>query len=459
MNISVRDSIGQTVFDESNSSFDVVCPDLAPPSITNLAPVNESTIGTLSVIEAEYTDASGIDTSSVTLRLDSSDVTSSAAVTPTGITYIPSSLADGYHEVYLEVRDSSPAQNKATVTWWFILDTTRPETTNLVPADDSVVGVKLPTIRASYQDESGIDLNSVLLRLDGLNVTSISSVNPDGIVFTPLLQLNEGQHSVFLRVGDNSEPINYDFTSWTFVVDVTPPIITNVLPLNRSFTTNNTPSIAALYSDSSGVDLTSIVFKIDGVDVSAFASANQTYISFTPTAPLNDGNHSVYIKIGDISNPENSKAVTWWFTIDTSPPLVTHQPVTSGNAGEDLAITAQASDENGIGSVTLHYRTSSGSFTPIPMTESSSGNYEGTIPASEVTGGSIQYYIEASDVLGNSVTKPLTDWEQSPYTIEISSTPWLLAFAPAIGRNHRSCCTNLRGPSQVKKRKGTRSGR
>jgi hypothetical protein len=399
MNISVYDSIGQTVFDMSNNSFELTCPDLTPPAITVINPANESTIGFLSSIAAAFNDLSGIDSSTVVLKLDAVDVTSSATMFPTGISYTPSSLADGYHEVYLEVKDSSPAKNKATVAWWFILDTTQPEITNLMPGDDSVVGERLPTIRASYYDDSGIDLNTVIVRLNGVNLTSIATINPDHIALTPLLQLNEGQHNVFLRVGDNSEPINYNFSSWRFFVDATPPIITNILPLNNSGINNNMPTIAADYSDSSSINVTSIVLKIDNVDVSAYATANQT----------------------------------WMLTIDTSLPVIIHDPVTTGNAGEDVTVTAKVSDNIGISSVDLYYRTSPGSsYVKVHMTENSQGKYAGTIPGADVAGDTIQYYIEAKDIVNNTVRRPLTNWEQSPYSIEISSIPWLLIALLAV---------------------------
>lgn len=106
--------------------------DLIPPEISNLLPENGSTKSTnIPVIGAEYNDSSGIDESSVELWLDDMDVTLNATVTAEGITYTPllaSALADGVHNVTLEVKDAFG--NLARVFWSFTVDTSLPDTTS-----------------------------------------------------------------------------------------------------------------------------------------------------------------------------------------------------------------------------------------------------------------------------------------------------------------------------------------
>jgi hypothetical protein len=129
------------------------------------------------MIRASYSDAtSGIDTGSVLLRVDSVDVTSSATITSSDVSFLPlATLPDGPHDVYLEVSDNSAPQNKAVKTWSFTVDTTPPQITNLMPTPTSVINNDQPAISASYSDVSGIDISSVRLEVDTFDITMLST--------------------------------------------------------------------------------------------------------------------------------------------------------------------------------------------------------------------------------------------------------------------------------------------
>jgi len=104
--------------------------DFTPPVITNMLPQNETTIGdNTPTIGANYSDPSGIDTSSVILKVDGTNVTSSSLVLPDGVEYTPPPLPDGFHNVSLQVRDDCVNHNLATASWWFNVDATPPTTT------------------------------------------------------------------------------------------------------------------------------------------------------------------------------------------------------------------------------------------------------------------------------------------------------------------------------------------
>ncbi|MCJ2556780.1 MAG: hypothetical protein LN415_06685, partial [Candidatus Thermoplasmatota archaeon] len=151
-----------------------VSDDFVPPTISNLQPVNQSTVSdNTPVIGASYSDASGIDVSSVLLRVDGVDRTAQATVTASDVSYTPAvALSEGVHNVYLEVRDDTPNDNKATASWWFIVDTLVPSITDLQPVNESSIGDTTPTIAASFSDASGVDAGSVVLYVDSIDVTA-----------------------------------------------------------------------------------------------------------------------------------------------------------------------------------------------------------------------------------------------------------------------------------------------
>ena len=95
-------------------------PDNTDPTITGLTPAAGSTANTgRPAIGAGFSDDySGINVSSVSIKVGGTDVTASATVTATGVTYTPpSDLADGDYTAIVKVSDRSG--NEATATWTF----------------------------------------------------------------------------------------------------------------------------------------------------------------------------------------------------------------------------------------------------------------------------------------------------------------------------------------------------
>jgi parallel beta-helix repeat protein len=99
--------------------------DSTPPSISNRLPSDTSkTDNNIPIISANYSDVSGINTTSVVLKVDGIAVTPQT-LTATDVEYAPTSaLSDGNHDIELSVRDY--ANNLVTETWSFMVDTTPP---------------------------------------------------------------------------------------------------------------------------------------------------------------------------------------------------------------------------------------------------------------------------------------------------------------------------------------------
>jgi len=91
--------------------------------------------------------------------------------------------------------------------------------------------------------------------------------------------------------------------------------------------------------------------------------------------------------------------------LPNQPPQITHTPVTSGNAGSSILISATVTDNtNALAGVTLYYRVF-GTLLFNSVTMSSTGSqYSGTIPAGSVTNAGVEYYIRAVDNFGVATT-------------------------------------------------------
>jgi hypothetical protein len=241
--------------------------DTMPPQITSEQPANQSTTGsTTPTISASFSDVtSGTDINSVQLVVDSIDVTAGATITPNSVSYVPlTPLADGPHDVYLEVGDNSNPQNLAAKAWSFTVDTVPPIITNLQPADGTRIGNSQPTISASYSDPSGIDTGSVVLEVDTFGVTMMSTVTGTDVTYVPSFPLTDGVHDVHVVVQDvNGNPSE---ELWQFTVDATPPVTTlNVLNPQytdtglKTFISSTTP-LNLTWDDGTGTGVETVSF-------------------------------------------------------------------------------------------------------------------------------------------------------------------------------------------------------
>jgi hypothetical protein len=405
-----------TNWDKSNESFAIrVGGDSTPPTISNLQPVNQSTISdNMTAIGATYSDSSGINAGSVVLKVDGVDMTSSSAVTDNDVTYSPSApLSEGLHDVYLEVSDLSMNQSKASDTWWFVVDTLGPTISNPLPANQSIISDSTPTISASYADTSGIDTSTVVLKVDSVDVTPSASVTPNGVSYTPIAPMPDAVHNIYLEVGDNSTPPNVAVETWWFAVETAPPLITINLPVNESTISDPTPFISASFSDPSGINTTSVLMKVDTVDVTSFAIVSPTDITYT-SGPLLDGVHDVFLSVNDSTIPGNQAISQWWFVIDTTildpnPPTISNlEPLNETIMTETMpTIGASFTDLSGINvsSVVLKLDsvdvTGGAIITPVNLT------YDPALPLSE---GIHNVYLEVSDDSSSQNMATATWW-------------------------------------------------
>ncbi len=412
--VNVTDSTPLTNFDKSSFAFTIA--EITPPIISNQQPMNESIISdSQPVITANYSDISGIDTSSVVLEVDSADVTALATVSATGIAYTPTlPLADGVHDVYLEVKDSSPSQNKANSSWWFRVDTQPPTISDEKPANQTTTADPTPAIGAIYSDASGVDMTSVTLIVDSNNVTASSTVTPSNVFYTPPAPLAEGMHNVSLQLNDNSTPANTAKRSWWFivqtvVVDTTPPNITNLQPPDQSVIENPLPTIGASYDDLSGIDTASVYLEVDSIDVTSSSTVTPFGVTYVPPSPLTEGIHNVYIALEDDSPIHNEAEASWWFEVNSMAPNVTNlQPVNESLTNDNTpTISASYSDDSGIDTASVELKLDSIDVTSLATVTSSSMSYT---PGSSLSDGQHTLSLEVGDVSGDQKTTKVIWW-------------------------------------------------
>lgn len=104
---------------------------------------------------------------------------------------------------------------------------------------------------------------------------------------------------------------NYDV--WmTTVPDTTPPVIDNASPAEGSVLCASTTISADVTDNRAGIDPESLVMLVDGEDVTAEATLDETTVSYEP-GPLSQGGHTVSLTIADGAG--NLATLDWGFDI------------------------------------------------------------------------------------------------------------------------------------------------
>lgn len=212
------------------------------------------------------------------------------------------------------------------------------------------------------------------------------------------------------------------------VKETVAPVITIVSPTAGAYVANSKQPVVFNITDEtggSGVDISTLVVKQDGTAVAAAnithtAIANGYSVTYTPSAALRDGSHTVTINCKDHDgNAAAEKSTT--YTVDTVPPTLN---VTSPADG---LITAASS-------VTVAGTTNDATSSPVVITISLNGTDQGAIPVG--TGGTFSkvvtlkkgsntIIVKAKDAAGkeSSVTRTVTLDTSVPKITAATITP------------------------------------
>ncbi|UCG68600.1 MAG: right-handed parallel beta-helix repeat-containing protein [Thermoplasmata archaeon] len=210
---------------DSQDYYPLTSPTLpTAPTITNMQPPGSSTTNnSRPTISADYSSGSGINTSSVVLKVDDIVVTSSASITGTNVTYIPSSpLLEGPHTVYLEVKDM--AYNTAVASWSFYVDNMPPspitdldssnQTSDCItltwtaPGDDGDSGVASgyivkysslgPITNSNWISATTYDQSWTPLSANETETYNISGLNPDTVYWFAIKAYDEANNYAYI---------------------------------------------------------------------------------------------------------------------------------------------------------------------------------------------------------------------------------------------------------------------
>ncbi|WP_050791952.1 Ig-like domain-containing protein [Stigmatella aurantiaca] len=193
------------------------------------------------------------------------------------------------------------------------------------------------------------------------------------------MPLADGSHTVKATATDAVGNLSPESNTNTFTVDTTAsdaPVVTT--PANGAVLTDTTPTYSG--TAEAGVTVTVIV---DGVPIGTTPASASGAWSFTPTAPLLDGSHSVKATATDAVGNTSPESNTNIFIVDTTAPaapvvitpangatLTDNTPTYSGTAEAGATVTVIV-DGIPVGSATAN-TSGTWSFTPtVPLADGS----------------------------------------------------------------------------------------
>ena len=186
------------------------------------------------------------------------------------------------------------------------------------------------------------------------------------------------------------------------------PVITISSPTAGSYLTNNKPSIVWTVTDAdSGVNPATIGITIDsGAKVTGDSIAKETVsggykCTYTPTAALADGRHTIKIDASDYDgNAATQKSVTC--TVDTVPPTLSITAPADKLITNKTAITVKGTTNDKTSSpVTVTVKLNSGAATAVTVESDGSFSKDLTLVV-----GTNTIIVVARDAAGKSTTVP-----------------------------------------------------
>jgi parallel beta-helix repeat protein len=335
---------------EATRSCYVKGPDSSKPTIGDLLPPDGSVATyNMTLISADLADeGSGVNISSVSISVDEIDVTDNSTVIASRVWYTPKeALSSGSHRANVTVEDNYG--NMEARSWSFRVssDSEPPEIMDLQPLNGSAINETRPPIGASLKDEeSGVNISSVSISVDGIDVTDKSTITATSVQYTPGEALSYGSHIAQVTVEDNYG--NEQARSWSFnLSDSEPPEIMDLQPQNGSTISEIRPLVgASLKDEESGVNISSVSISVDEMDVTDKSIITATSIQYTPKEALSYGSHTAQVIVQD--NYGNEQARSWSFNLsDSEPPEIMDLQPQNGSTISEIRplISATLKDE------------------------------------------------------------------------------------------------------------------
>ena len=218
--------------------------DTAPPLASVTRPDSAFVVAdVVPLLAVAYPDVtSGADLETVAIALDGGDLTGACALDPESAVCRPAGLANGAHQLTLDVADRAGNHGTASFAFAFVLDRDPPLVVIAQPADNALTGTPEQTVAGTVSDDSGI---VTAVRVDGRAVPLV-----DG-AFSTSVVLDQGSNVLRVEAFDSTGKVGA--TEVAVVLDLEAPDLTIETPRDGAATNAEEVTVAGRVSDGYGI--------------------------------------------------------------------------------------------------------------------------------------------------------------------------------------------------------------
>ncbi len=372
--------------------------DSTPPVISNPQPADGSLLNIAGpVISAQYADdvkGTGIDSSTARITVDGKDVTSSASIADTGLSYTPSALPEGNHAVTVAVSDK--AKNPTSFSWHFTTDTIAPVVKITSHQNNEYLNTPTVVISGTLDDPTA----SVTVNGKAAQVT--------GNTFTLSGQaLTEGQNTITVEAQDPAKNIGKD--SIAVNLDTAAPTVIITAPQADAYL--NTPAITVTGTVNEPVTSVTVNGTAAAISGTSFSLAG---------VMLAEGANSILVEAKDRADNPGSKNIT--VNLDTVTPAVTITEPVNGLLTNNPQVTVSGSISELNTTVTVNGSAApvSGSTFSLALTLSEGENTITAAAQDRATNsgtGSIKVVLDSIAPAAPVLTQPATPTSSKTITV------------------------------------------
>lgn len=249
----------------------------------------------------------------------------------------------GYYDVTVEATNTAGSvstQNASGLAGLklYVREKVPPVITIVSPSAGAYVTNNKQTITFTVVDESGgsgVNPDSVVVKMDGTVVTGVGKVSSTQFSYTPASALSDGSHTVTITASDNDGNAATAKTV-TFKVDTVPPTLNITAPTNELITNTASQVLRGQTNDASSSPVT-VKITLNGTDQGSVTVGSDGV--FTKTLTLKEGSNTIIVTATDSAG--KSSSVTRTATLDTSKPVIKSATIAPNpiDAGASMVIT------------------------------------------------------------------------------------------------------------------------
>lgn len=393
--------------------------DVTPPVISLISPADGSQVPTPQPsIEVHLADdLSGVDVAATHIFLDGGDATAEANVDAAAIVLVPAlPLTPGEHELRIATADL--AGNAASATFHFTVLSQGPPSLQLhQPEAGPFYGKGTLTIAAELAPGAGIDLPTLVVRLDGVAIPLTACELRADALRCEVPDPPPGTHVASASFRDLAGVTVSDSRTFELLHDAVPPTLAILRPTAAVLINQISPVVELAYGDAdSGVDPLSLSLTVGGVEQAAACSRFADH-AVCQLLDLGPGPQPITASIADRAGNLASASAPLAIVADSSPPtIVIEAPLADADTNQAMVVVSgTVLDDQGITEVRVNGQ----------LADLSGTTFSATVP---LVLGQNRIVAQAADTGGNIA------FAQLGIDRSDDTTPPRLAFiAPAAG--------------------------